>query len=68
MKLIISMCTLFIILVSILALSHTIKVEGFEAQINVAKLQNPFPSGPTRCQSCCYSGIDTCDPNDKCHC
>ena len=68
MKLVISMCALFIILVSILALSHTIKVEGFEAQINVAALQNPYPSGPTRCQLCCYSGIDTCDPNDKCNC
>lgn len=68
MKLALSIGALFIILVSILALSHTLKVEGFDSLINVAKLQNPYPSGPTRCQLCCYSGIDTCDPNDKCNC
>jgi len=68
MKLVVSLCTLFIILFCALALSHTIKKEGFEAQINVAKLQNPYPAGPSRCQRCCYSGIDTCDPNDKCVC
>jgi hypothetical protein len=68
MKLVISICSLFIILLAILALSHTIKTEGFDAQINVANLQKPLPAGPTRCQACCYSGINTCDPNDKCVC
>jgi hypothetical protein len=68
MKLVLSLSALFIILLAVLALSYTIKKEGFEAQINVAKLQNPYSAGPSRCQSCCYSGIDTCDPNDKCVC
>jgi len=68
MKLIISIGVLFIILFSVLALSIGIRREGFESLINVAKLQNAYPSGPTRCQACCYSGPDTCDPNDKCVC
>ena len=68
MKLVISICALSIILVSVLALSIGIRREGFSDLINVAKLQNPFPSGPTRCQACCFSGPDTCDPNDKCKC
>ena len=68
MKLVLSLSALFLILLAILALSHTLKKEGFEAQINIAALQTPFPKGPTRCQACCYSGIDSCDPNDKCVC
>jgi hypothetical protein len=68
MKLVLSLSALFLILLAILALSYTIKAEGFESMIDVAKLQKPFPAGPTRCQACCYSGIDTCDPNDKCVC
>ena len=68
MKLVLSIGTLFILLIAVLALTIGLRREGFEDLINVSKLQNPFPKGPTRCQACCYSGPNTCDPEDKCKC
>jgi hypothetical protein len=68
MKLVISFCVLFMILIGVLALTIGLRREGFEDMINVAKLQRPFPVGPTRCEACCYSGIETCDPQDNCKC
>ena len=68
MKLVISIGVLFILLFIILAVSIGVRREGFNDMINISRLEKPLPAGPTRCETCCFSGPDTCDPNDKCQC